>query len=456
MSKVKKLSSKKLREYIGFDPHPVQWKVLRGMKRFTTLCWGRRSGKTMLVAYIAVRYLITNHAKINAKGEEVGREGNTIWIVAPTYDLARRSWDYLMEWVPLLNKKLGKMFKINKSNMIIECKISGSKLYLKTTDNPVSLLGAGLDLLIVDEAALIEEDVWQTYLKPTLVDRGGNALFVSTPRGKNWFYNMMLKGIDEDERYKDYAYYHMRTQDNPLLPNIEYEMQLAKQEMPLNQYLQEHEAEFIDGSGTVFRGVRDVLFDTPFTGFPWSAEEYNETHVYQGGTDLARLNDFTVQTIVDKAGEEFKVVSIDRFNELDWKLQKPRLALHSEKWRNPRIYLELNNIGDSIISDLPGNYNGFKTTGGQTGTKGEIINNLAILIEQRKIRIPNIPILVDELEAYTYEMTSSGNIKYMGRTGHHDDMVMSLALACYGLKEPVRGAPIERYEPPSNFIEEEY
>lgn len=458
-TKVTKLSSKKLRELIGFEPHEKQWDILRAISttaRFITMCWGRRSGKTLLVAYIAIRYLLTNHAKLNAAGEEVGREGNTIWIVAPTLDLAQRSWDYLMEWIPFLNKHMGKAFKINKSNLTIECKISGSKLFLKTSDNPVSLLGAGLDLLIVDEAALIQEDIWQTYLKPTLVDRGGRAIFVSTPRGKNWFYNMMLKGIDEAQKYADYMYSHMRTSDNPRLPNIDREMELARMEMPLNQYMQEHEAEFIDGSGTVFRGVRDVLYETNFTSFPWHAEEYNQDHVYQGGTDLARLHDFTVQTIIDKSLERFKVTSIDRFNEVDWKLQKPRLSLHSEKYRNPIIHLELNNIGDTIISDMPGNYQGFKTTGGATGSKQDIINNLAILIEQRKIMIPNIPVLVDELEAYTYEITSSGNVKYMGRQGHHDDMVMSLAIACYGLKEPILGAPVDEYLPPSSFIEEEY
>lgn len=438
MSK-KTLDLNKVKQIIGFEPHAKQKEVLYNATRFTTLCWGRRSGKTKLAAYVALKYLLTSN--------------HNIWIVAPTYDLARRSWDYLMQWVPLINKEIGQFIKINKSVFTMES-YSGSKLELKSTDNPASLLGAGLDMLIVDEAARVPEEVWRTHLRPTLTDRQGKALFISTPYGKNWFFDLMLKGKDNDPKYQDYSYFHMKTEENIAIPNVKEEVEKAKLEMPANDYMQEYEAEFIEGAGSVFRGVKNCLYDVDFRSFPFINDKYNSNHVYQGGLDLARMTDFSVLTIVDKAQDKFKIVALDRFNEVDWKIQRPRFLLLSEKYGNPKIYAERNNIGDAVIADLTGNFEPFLTT---NQTKKEIINNLAILIEQQKILIPNIPVLVSELEAFSYEVSSSGTITYNAPTGYHDDMVMSLALAVKDLKDPYSGQTRRAvYEPETGFTYDEY
>lgn len=217
-----KLNLKKVREVIGFDPHQNQMDVLLNQTRFTTLCWGRRSGKTLLAAYIALKYLLSSN--------------HNVWIVAPTYDLARRSWDYLLQWVPKINKQIGQTVKVNKSQFTMES-YTGSKLSLKSADQPASLLGAGLDLLIVDEAARVPESVWRTHLRPTLSDRQGKALFISTPYGKNWFYDLKLKGEDEDPVYKDYSYFHMKTADNEAIAHMKEEVEKAKLELPVNDYM---------------------------------------------------------------------------------------------------------------------------------------------------------------------------------------------------------------------------
>lgn len=443
MSK-KTLDLNKVKQIIGFEPHAKQKEVLYNATRFTTLCWGRRSGKTKLAAYVALKYLLTSN--------------HNIWIVAPTYDLARRSWEYLVQWVPLINKEIGQFIKINKSTFTMES-YAGSKLELKSADNPTSLLGAGLDMLIIDEAARVPEEVWKTYLFPTLTDRNGKALLISTPYGKNWFYTSMLKGKDTtDPKLADYSYFHMKTVENLSIPGIGEKIkdivEAAKLEMPMNDFLQEYEAEFIEGAGSVFRGVKDCLYQANFRQFPFTSEDYNPDHVYQGGLDLARMTDFSVLTVVDKAQDRFKVVAIDRFNEIDWKVQKPRFQLLSQKYGNPRVNTERNNIGDAILDDLSMNFEAFLTT---NQSKKELINNLSILIEQKKILIPNIPVLVSELEAFSYEVSSNGNIIYKAPTGYHDDMVMSLAMAVKDLKDPLGGQRISRmYVPPTNFIQDEF
>ena len=69
----------------------------------------------------------------------------------------------------------------------------------KTADNPVSLLGEGLDWLIVDEAARMKPMIWESHLSQRLIDKRGWALLISTPRGKGWFFDLFRRGQRDSE-----------------------------------------------------------------------------------------------------------------------------------------------------------------------------------------------------------------------------------------------------------------
>ena len=58
-------------------------------------------------------------------------------------------------------------------------------------ENPDSLVGEGVDLLIIDEAAKMQRKIWDMYLSPTLIDRKGKAIFITTPEGFNWIYDFI-------------------------------------------------------------------------------------------------------------------------------------------------------------------------------------------------------------------------------------------------------------------------
>ena len=70
----------------------------------------------------------------------------------------------------------------------------GSVFEGKSADNPNSLVGEGLDYLVLDECAKIKKIIWEMYLRPTLSDRKGRALFITTPEGYNWIYDLYLLG----------------------------------------------------------------------------------------------------------------------------------------------------------------------------------------------------------------------------------------------------------------------
>ena len=155
-------------------------------------------------------------------------------------------------------------------------------------------------------------------------------------------------------------------------------------------------------------------------------------HRYVIGVDIAKHVDFTVITVLDRETKE--VVSIDRFNEINWVIQKRRIMEASRKWNNGRIILDSTGNGDSIYDDLVSqgiSVTPFKFT---NSSKQEIVLNLSVAIENQEIWLPDNDQLIDELSVFEYDMTPSGNVRYNAPEGFHDDMVISLCLAWDGIK----------------------
>ena len=118
---------------------------------------------------------------------------------------------------------------------------------VRTADNPDRLRGAGLDFIVLDECAYIKEETWKEVLRPTLTERQGGALFISTPRGYNWFSRI----FDEAENQDDWERWQKPTNTNPLVPLDE--LDIAKKEIGSFLYSQEYEAQFIEQTGGLFK-----------------------------------------------------------------------------------------------------------------------------------------------------------------------------------------------------------
>ena len=92
-------------------------------------------------------------------------------------------------------------------------------------------------------------------------------------------------------------------------------------------------------------------------------------------------------------------------------------------------------LGDPIYDDLTKNglrIEGYKFT---EHSRKDLLINLAILLEQGKIKIPDSEFLKSELMSFKYELTESGKTKIVVPEGLHDDCVFSLALACWALPQ---------------------
>ena len=374
--------------------HPGQKTVWDEHARFKVLASGRRWGKTLLGSLACV---------------VDGASGGRAWWVAPSYKMAMVGWRVVY--------RLGRQIpgaNIRRGDLLVEMPGGGS-VQVRSADDPQSLRGEGLTLAVLDECAFMSEEAWTEALRPALSDRLGGALFISTPKGRNWFWRLFQRGQDDGE--SDWRSWRFPTLDNPFIAPSEIEA--ARRDLPERIYQQEYEARFLEDAGGVFRRVMEAATLAPQD--PARGEQYVM------GVDWGKSNDFTVLTVMDVTTRA--VVCMDRFNQIDYAVQRGRLVALAERYRPSVILAESNAMGEPIIEQLQRDglpVRAFQTT---NATKAAIIESLALAFEQGSIKILNDPVLIGELQAYEMNRLPSGMTRYSAPEGLHDDTVMSLALA---------------------------
>src|SRR5207253_1062165 len=117
------------------------------------------------------------------------------WVVAPTYDLCERVFGQIVVVVASHLRHRIVSLKEHERRLVLRNMGGGlSEIRGKSADNPVSLLGEGLDYVIVDEASRLKPLIWESHLSQRLIDKQGWALLISTPRGRGWLYDLWLRG----------------------------------------------------------------------------------------------------------------------------------------------------------------------------------------------------------------------------------------------------------------------
>lgn len=206
-----------------------QKKIFYDRSRFRVVVAGRRFGKTVL----GVNELLFEAQR--------GYKRH-VWYIAPTYKLAKDLvWDSLKESIPremILSK--------HETELSITLQGYESKISLKGADNPDALRGRGLNYVVFDEFADIDQDTWFKVIYPSLTDKRGSALFIGTPKGYNWAYDLSLHA----QHSKNWAYHQYTTADggNVGLDELEY----AKSTLSPKQYSQEFLATFESLSNRVY------------------------------------------------------------------------------------------------------------------------------------------------------------------------------------------------------------
>ena len=212
---------------------PTQAQVAKDLHRFRVINCGRRWGKTTL-------------AVEEIKGVALYKEARICYI-APTYQQARDiAWQMLIKELKPITKK------VNESRLELEVhntKKSTSLIQLRGWEAVETLRGQAFDFIVLDEVAMYRNFwmYWMETIRPTLTDRRGQAMFISTPKGFNHFYDLYnLQDTDND-----FKSFHFTSYDNPHLPKDEIDQ--AKSQLTENRFAQEYLADFKKTEGLVYK-----------------------------------------------------------------------------------------------------------------------------------------------------------------------------------------------------------
>jgi len=360
-------------------PHANQEKILNADKRFIVVMCGRRFGKSELSQILIIKEAL---------------KGGQVAYITPTYGLAQVFFERLTKVLP---------FKSNISKLKIYCPNEGSIEFF-TGERLDNLRGRKFHLVIVDEAAFIPdlEDGWNNSIRPTLTDYEGKAVFLSTPRGKNFFYSLFMK-----QGENDWQSFKFSTYDNPHINPREIDE--ARIQLPEVVFEQEYMANPSENSANPFGNAFIKRCVKPISAQP----------IVCYGIDLAKSVDYTVIIGLDKDGN---VAYFDRF-QMDWHNTKETI----KRLPDAPIVVDSTGVGDPILEDLLRegvNIEGLKFT---SQSKQQLMEGLASAIQQGRIGFPE-GVIVDELDVFEYQFTSHG-VRYSAPSGFHDDTVMALALA---------------------------
>lgn len=336
--------------------------------------------------------------------------GCTIFFCSPTYAQAKKVLEDLHN--AIVNSGIVQSY--NKSDVTLKLK-NGSVMMFKSTEREDSLRGYTGDYMVVDESAYHGEEVWGSVLKPIMLVRGKKVLFISTPRGNNWFKKLYDQGQDPEQ--PNYASCRMHYTENPHLDLKELEE--ARRSLPEHIFAAEYEGSFTESGQTVFSDT------TPNQFLVWP-KPIGKVYC---GIDLGRANDFTVATFIDVNGN---VVDIYRDNLQDWSKMVDEMMVRIRKW-NATVAVEVNSIGDVIFEQIKKQYQNTHPFVTSNKSKNDIIEGLAVDLNNLDIKIPSPELfaaLPFELSIYEYDYSpKTRTIRYNAPPSFHDDTVMSLAIA---------------------------
>jgi hypothetical protein len=248
--------------------HSSQKEVVVDTHPYRVVCCGRQWGKTTLTVLEMVALARSRPTRIA--------------YFATTYDQARNiAWTYLKE----LSKPLW-VKQPNESRLEIQIASQDggvSEISLRGFENIETVRGQQFDLVVIDEVASLNnwKYNWEAILEPTLAFRHGTALFVSTPKGFNHFYDMYNEGMKDSSLWKSWKF---TSYDNPYLDSKRVDK--ARQDNSPEYFAQEYMADFRSATGKAHKAWdRTIHLVKPF--------EIPKTWQYARGFDFGSADNTT-------------------------------------------------------------------------------------------------------------------------------------------------------------------
>ena len=364
---------------IDIDPVPPQIALINAVNspdyRFIVAVLNRRTGKSFISNLIG--HLVTL------------MPGTNILVLAPNYSLSSISWD--------IQRKLIATFDIetqrsNAKDKIIELK-NGSTIRMGSVSQADSVVGRSYDLIIYDEAALNDdgETTFNIQLRPTLDKPNSKAIFISTPRGKNWFYDFYRRGyMVDDPNFNSWVSIKSTYLDNPRASAED--IADAKATMSKAEFGQEYECDFIALEGQIYELNKQNIIELDLN----TIDRYDCI----AGLDMG-FRDPTAFVVMISDGVNYYIVDEFQTNEKSTSVYATKIQEMIEEWEIDFIYIDA--AHQQTKFDLAYDYDITCTNAKKSVLDG--IGYVASLVDHDRIFIDKnkCPVTIDMFGTYRWD-----------------------------------------------------
>lgn len=293
---------------IGYEPHLGQTEFHNCRARFRVAPNGRRFGKTMMGGreIEPAAFMVSRHV---TGGPQLG------WICGPQYSDAEKEFKVVYDDFRKIGiDKESIKFVNNPDNGSMTIKTNwGFQLVCKSAKHPETLVGDGLDFVLMVEAGRHKRNTWGQYIRPTLSDKKGWAAFTGVPEGKSehsLLYALYERGRDPKfpnwwaQRFPSWA-------NNVIFPGGRQDPEIleAEADLTVDEFQRQYGAQFVDKVGAVMQEWDDDIHLGTF--------DYNPGWPLYLGIDYGFTNPFVVLFIqVDEWGRVY-VIRERRWTQVD-------------------------------------------------------------------------------------------------------------------------------------------
>ncbi len=416
-----------------YKPHPLFLKVHLSDAQIRHVVCGIKSGKSKFGGADLV-----DRARKS--------KGRRFWACGPTYKHTQVCEEEIAHYLyqyPGLVKNFNKTEK--RWDLYNDCIIE-----LRSAHNPENLRGPNVDYVWKDESAFIIEESSQI-IRGRTAARSGEILETTTPNGRGYHWDDCVRsGLPADQ---DYGIFTTKDQNRLVMHYPTWEFGWVPQSfldeekliLPKEMFDQEYGAMFLDSQSQVFRYIDEALLRDPFV----KPEGQETKFMTVLGYDPGKHQDFAGVCVMDGSG---RVIYIDRWNGMDYTFQRAKIEVITAEY-NSAIVIDRSNVGTVLVEE-------FQKTGLQIhpvdmnspDVKTQLIQSLQLAFENRAVRIPDYRTdwcppaaheLFKELKQYEASVTKGRRLSYSAPKGKFDDLVISMALANWGIKRGLAGGGID-------------
>lgn len=470
---------------LPFKPWPWQKKAGAEFEthQYQVIAAANRVGKDRYTTMTGIRYF----SEILAENRHVDRPDLVPsvlwWIIAPTDKIALQNWRELKQYMP-------KQWVVACSNDTMTMQTIGNGIIeVRSAYDPESLVGVGLDLATITEAARIKylDIVWAN-VQARLMSPGrgrqkdkkpgnnfgvGKAIINSSPIGKGYFYEMYKFGKPSSDTYSsDWDSYQLTWRENPALNQKADEIVKTKYgEMTFEESLriqigerlfrQNYLADFLAMDGTVFKDFEDKCVTNLYslnlgkekqTEYIRQWHEPIPYHTYRMGYDPATGSSADTPAVIVRDMDTNRIVQVVDLYGKNYDEQWDEIAYLSKRYNYaPCVWLRTghtaieNQLAKRGVIEIPLDEQG--------GKKAQYIQSL-----ERAIQNDDLHVLADgdkATQTFIFQMEdyTENKGKYANDKQEHDDFVS----ACYAVYYDYSVAEVKvAYCPLMGSVQREY